>query len=76
VRVFLTTARKNKNLTHESIAEKVGITRQYYGMIENGERTPSVYIARKIGEILEFDWTLFFEQSSNLGLLNGSISTS
>lgn len=77
VRVFLTAARKTKNFTHENIAEKVGISRQYYGMIESDERTPSVQIAKKIGEVLEIDWTLFFENKRNLRLLiDNAISTS
>lgn len=65
MRDFLITARKDKNLTHETIAEKAGITRQYYGMIEKDERTPSVPIAMEIGKILGIDWTLFFESNSN-----------
>jgi putative transcriptional regulator len=77
LRDFLITARKNKSLTHESIADKVGITRQYYGMIENDERTPSVPIAKKIGDVLEIEWTLFFELDSNLRLRNDiSLGTS
>jgi putative transcriptional regulator len=76
VRSFLAAARKNKNFTHENIAKKIGITRQYYGMIENGERTPSVTIARKIGDVLEFDWTLFFEHDSNLRLQDISLGPS
>lgn len=69
MRDFLITARKSKNLTHETIAEKVGITRQYYGMIENDERTPSVPIAMEIGKVLEIDWILFFDQNGNHRLL-------
>jgi putative transcriptional regulator len=76
VRTYLIAARKGKNLTHETIADKVGITRQYYGMIENDERTPSVPIAKEIGKILEIEWTLFFEQQCNLGLQNGVDSSS
>jgi putative transcriptional regulator len=34
-------------------------------MIENGERIPSVGTAKKIAEILNFDWTLFFEEERN-----------
>ena len=46
VREWLATARKIKNLTHQEVANRVGIKRQYYGMIESGERTPSVNIAK------------------------------
>lgn len=51
--------------THEEIANRVGIKRQYYSMIENGSRTPSVGVAKKIAAALGFDWTIFFEDESN-----------
>ena len=34
----------------EEIADQVGITRQYYGMIESGKRTPALGIAIRIAE--------------------------
>ncbi|MBM4762746.1 helix-turn-helix transcriptional regulator [Bacillus sp. B15-48] len=65
MRTWLAKARKQKKFTHQQVADLTGIKRQYYGMIENGERTPSVETAKKIAEILEFEWTLFFENKSN-----------
>lgn len=65
MRTWLAEARKKKNLTHQNVADLAGIKRQYYGMIENGERTPSVGIAKKIAEILDVEWTLFFDYESN-----------
>lgn len=64
---LLTSARKKKSLTHEQVAEltRKGITRQYYGMIEKGERRPSVEVAKSIADVLELDWTIFFEVNSN-----------
>jgi putative transcriptional regulator len=53
------------DITHEQIAKQVGIKRQYYGMIENGTRTPSVNIAKKIAAYLGFDWTIFFKDQGN-----------
>ncbi|QWU17340.1 helix-turn-helix transcriptional regulator [Paenibacillus sophorae] len=44
----------------DSIAESSGISRQYYGMIEAGNRNPSVDLAKRIASVLNFDWTLFF----------------
>lgn len=63
----LVSARNKKDLTHEQVALLVekGITRQYYGMIENGERRPSVEVAKSIAEVLEIDWTIFFELKCN-----------
>lgn len=57
--------RMQKNLTHEQVAEQSGITRQYYGMIENGDRDPSVEVAKKIAAVLGFSWILFFENEGN-----------
>lgn len=65
MRLWLSKARKHKGFTHQEVADRAEIKRQYYGMIENGERTPSVPMAKKIAEILEIDWVLFFEDKSN-----------
>ncbi|HBZ09157.1 MAG TPA: XRE family transcriptional regulator [Bacillus bacterium] len=70
MRDWLATARKTKNFTHQEVADKAGIKRQYYGMIESGDRTPSVTIAKNISSVLDVDWTLFFENQSNKMLLN------
>lgn len=52
--------RKNKQITQQAIADKIGVSRQYYNELENGKRLPSVKIAKKIGVILDVDWTIFF----------------
>lgn len=64
---ILIKARKEKHLTHEQVAALTdkGITRQYYGMIESGERRPSVDVAKSIADVLDIDWTIFFELESN-----------
>jgi len=59
IRKWLHEARRDA--TQEEIARLVGITRQYYGMIENGHRRPRVAVAKKIGAVLGFDWTIFFD---------------
>ena len=60
-RDWLANYRKEKKLTHQEVAEKVNISRQYYGFIENGERTRSVPIAKRLGKLFGFDWPIFFE---------------
>ncbi|HAF97502.1 helix-turn-helix transcriptional regulator [Paenibacillus lactis] len=65
IRTWLATIRETKNKSQEEVAEEAGITRQYYGMIESGQRNPSVRAAQSIGKALDFNWTLFFEQESN-----------
>ncbi|AFL99474.1 putative transcriptional regulator [Desulfitobacterium dehalogenans ATCC 51507] len=64
-RYWLAKIRLEAEKTHEEVAEVVGIKRQYYSMIENGERNPSVKVAQKIAEVLGFKWTLFFEDNGN-----------
>lgn len=69
---LLISKRKQLGLTQQDVVEKTGsiITRQYYGMIEKGERRPSVDVAKKIAEVLDIDWTIFFDIDSNHRLHN------
>lgn len=59
-RIWLVEKRAEKNLTQSQLAEKVGVTQQVMSKYETGERTPSVKTAKKIGKILRFGWTKFF----------------
>lgn len=72
IRKWLTDIRESQNKSQEEVAEESGITRQYYGMIESGQRNPSVRAAQSIGNALNFNWTLFFEQKGNEMLPSGS----
>ena len=58
-------ARRAKGMTQEDVAKNSGITRQYYAMIESGERKPKVSTAKRIAKILCFDWTEFFAESAD-----------
>lgn len=60
-REWLKQIRISKGMTQTDVAVKGGFARSYYTMVEIGSRTPSVNMAKQIGEILGFDWTLFFE---------------
>ena len=57
--------RRSKNLTQSQVAEQSGVSRVHYTHIENGVRRPSPDVAQKIAKLLDFDWTIFFTQSSN-----------
>ena len=61
MRQWLLDIRENYELSRYDVAKKVGITTSYYRMIENNERTPSVNIAKQLGILLNFSWTLFFD---------------
>lgn len=61
---YLKEKRINLNLTMKQAAEKAGISESMYSLIESGKRHPSVKKAKKLGEILSVDWTVFFEDSA------------
>ncbi|WP_229100642.1 helix-turn-helix transcriptional regulator [Holdemania sp. 1001095H_141210_F2] len=52
--------RNSKKMSQEELANQCGVIRQTISNIECGLSKPSVELAKKIGEILGFDWTLFF----------------
>lgn len=64
-REWLRNYRVNKDMTHEDVALRTKISRQYYGMIESGVRDPSVATAKQIGAVLDFEWTIFFTHKGN-----------
>jgi len=47
--------RSQKGWTQKEVAKKIGISRQYYGFIETGQRQkrPNLFLAKKIAEIFE-----------------------
>lgn len=57
--------RKEMKYTQQKIAKKIGVTRQYYAYIESNKKVPSVKLAKKLGEILNVDWTIFFNDKVN-----------
>lgn len=61
MRDWLRDKRKSKRLTQADVAERVGIARTTYASYEQGERDPSIRVAAKIGDLLQFKWVLFFE---------------
>lgn len=63
MRQWLSKIRETKGFTQKQVAEKCGISRSFYADIEQGTRNPKVNTAKAIGEVLGFDWTLFFEQN-------------
>jgi putative transcriptional regulator len=64
-RNWLAGFRNVAEMTHDDVSQKAEITRQYYGMIEAGLRNPSVDLAKRIAKILNFEWTIFFEDKGN-----------
>ncbi|EOH86699.1 helix-turn-helix transcriptional regulator [Enterococcus pallens] len=56
-------ARKKMKFTQKQVADFAEIERAYYSLIETGTRTPSVSVAKKLGQVLKIDWTLIYEES-------------
>lgn len=67
-RSWLIQYRDVKGLTQEQVADMCDIKRPYYSMIETGKRRPSVDVAKRIGTVLGFDWTIFFALKCNESL--------
>lgn len=54
--------RHEHKLTEATVSSRAGISQQYYNLIENGKRRPSVEVAKKIASVLGFPWTRFYEE--------------
>ena len=61
MREWLRQARLDRSLTQAETAEAVGIAQNSYSNIENGARRPSPELAQRLGAVLGFRWTRFFE---------------
>lgn len=59
---WLKNIRVDRGKTQEQVAEEVQMARGAYANIENGERRPSVRVAKRIAAVLGFEWTRFFEE--------------
>lgn len=63
MRFWLTEMRGNRS--QKEIADAVGISRGAYCNIEIGKRNPSVEVAKRIAEVLDFNWVIFFDDDVN-----------
>ena len=54
-RQWLIDLRIKSGLSRYAISKKIEITPTYYGLIENGERRPSVDVAKKIAALMGFE---------------------
>ena len=52
--------RLEKELSHKDVAKKAGISRVFYTQIENGNRTPSIGVAKRLSEALNLSLDDFF----------------
>ena len=63
MREWLKNIRKSHQLTQDKVAKQANISRSYYTHIENGTKTPTVEVAKRLGKCLGFKWTYFFEDN-------------
>lgn len=59
--INLKEVRTNAGMTQEQLATLCNVQRTTITMIETGENKPSVPLAMKLGEVLNFDWKELFE---------------
>jgi putative transcriptional regulator len=59
-RIKLKLRRKELNLTHQDVADEVGIDRSTYTRIERGTRNPSWKVMHQIATALKSDISIFF----------------
>ena len=58
-------ARVEKNFTQAELAEKVGVTRQTIGLIENGKYNPTINLCIAIADVLDKTLDELFRENSN-----------
>lgn len=63
-RDWLIAFRNQRGFTQQKVEDESKIDRSTYAQYESGRRTPTVENAKKIGEALGFDWTIFFANES------------
>lgn len=54
--------RIEKYMSQEELAERCGVARTHITSIESGSYMPSVQVAKKIGQVLDFDWKEIYEK--------------
>ena len=60
--MILKEKRIEKGMTQQEVAEAVGITDMAVSYYESGQRIPKPAMAKKLGELLGFDWTEIYEE--------------
>lgn len=61
MRWALRTKRLERRWTQGQAARSVGISRSFYGMIELGQRSPTLKLAQRLARVFDLDIeTLFF----------------
>lgn len=61
--MWLKELRQKRGMSQKKVADKSGISQQYYAFIESGDRGTKLPVptAKKIAAALGFDWQRFYE---------------
>lgn len=72
MREFLRDLRKERKLSQDDIAKRMGLTQSFYSMIETGERVErmNLEMAIKLANVLEIDSGDFIEREMEWELEN------
>lgn len=62
MRSWLIKYRKQCGLSQKALADKVGIAQPSLSSIESGKTNPKPTTAKRIAQVLGFDWTQFFNE--------------
>ena len=63
MREWFKAARDLKELTQRQLGDLVGVDVTTIGKYELNERRPSPEVAKKIAEVLDLDWTRFYDEA-------------
>ena len=61
MKIDLAARRKEKGLTQAELGAEIGIAQRTVAAYESGERRPSVDVAKRLAEALDFSWAELFE---------------
>ena len=67
MRKWLKNERNKRGLTQPALANLAGVHVTAVNKYELGTRTPNPKLAKKIADILGFDWALFYEDGEEPG---------
>lgn len=67
--------REAAGMTQEQLSKESGVKRTTIAMIESGKNTPSVGNAKKLANVLGFEWFEFYEDGGNEDAADGQGSS-
>ena len=57
--------RRTLGLKQSDVEKATGIDDSTLSLYENGHRTPTVENAKKLADLMGFDWTAFYDERNN-----------